>query len=372
MIWKYLRVTCAQRRETRMDSRLNSKLYIADIQTIIKTLDIRSLNGKSIMISGATGMIGTFLIDLIMYHNANENGNIRIIALGRNKEKGKARFSEYLDSSLFSFIECDITKPIVADIESDYIIHAASTTHPLAYSTEPIGTITSNVLGTINLLEYGIKHNLKRFVYVSSVEVYGENQGDTDRFDESYCGYINCNTLRAGYSESKRLCEALCQAYRKEKNTEIVIPRLARSFGPTMQMSDSKAIAQFIKKGLAKEDIVLKSKGDQLYTYTYTPDAVSGILACLLNGLDGEAYNIASEENEITLKNLAEMIATNCGVRVVYDIPDEIEKAGYSTATKATMTSDKIRTTMKWKTKFSINNGITRTLNVLKLAKISV
>ena len=368
MIWKYSRDTCVRRKETRMNSRLNSKLYIEDIQTIIKTLDIRSLNGKSIMISGATGMIGTFLIDLIMYHNANENGNIRIIALGRNREKGKARFSEYFDSSLFSFIECDITKPITTDIESDYIIHAASTTHPLAYSTEPIGTITSNVLGTINLLEYGIKHNLKRFVYVSSVEVYGENQGDTDRFDESYCGYINCNTLRAGYPESKRLCEALCQAYRKEKNVEIVIPRLARSFGPTMQMSDSKAIAQFIKKGLAKEDIVLKSKGNQLYTYTYTPDAVSGILACLLNGLDGEAYNIASEENEITLKNLAEMIATNCSVKVIYDIPDEIEKAGYSTATKATMTSDKIRTTMKWKTKFSINNGITRTLNVLKQA----
>ncbi len=348
-----------------MDSRLNSKLYIEDIQTIIKTLDIRSLNGKSIMISGATGMIGTFLIDLIMYHNTNENGNIRIITLGRNKEKGKARFSEYFDSSLFSFIECDITKLITADIESDYIIHAASTTHPLAYSTEPIGTITSNVLGTINLLEYGINHNLKRFVYISSVEVYGENQGDTDRFDESYCGYINCNTLRAGYPESKRLCEALCQAYRKQKNIEIVIPRLARSFGPTMQMSDSKAIAQFIKKGLAKEDIVLKSKGNQLYTYTYTPDAASGILACLINGKDGEAYNIASEANETTLRDLAEMIATKCNVKVVYDIPDETEKAGYSTATKATMTSRKAQEDMNWNAIFSINKGISKTIEII-------
>ena len=171
--------------------------------------------------------------------------------------------------------------------------------------------------------------------------------------------------MRAGYPESKRLCETLCQAYRKEKNVEIVIPRLARSFGPTMQMSDSKAIAQFIKKGLDKEDIVLKSKGDQLYTYTYTPDAVSGILACLLNGLDGEAYNIASEENEITLKNLAEMIATNCGVKVIYDIPDEIEKAGYSTATKATMKSDKAKREMNWQTKFSIAKGINRTIEII-------
>ena len=366
MILKYSRDTCGQRKETKMDSRLDSKLYTEDIQAIINSMDIKPLNGKSIMISGATGMIGTFLIDLIMYHNANENGNIRIVALGRNKEKGEARFSEYFKSPLFSFIECDITKPITADIESDYIIHAASTTHPIAYSTEPIGTITSNVLGTINLFEYGIKHNLKRFVYVSSVEVYGENQGDTNRFDESYCGYINCNTLRAGYPESKRLCEALCQAYRKEKNIEIVIPRLARSFGPTMQISDSKAIAQFIKKGLAKEDIVLKSKGNQLYTYTYTPDAVSGILACLINGRDGEAYNIASEENEITLKDLAEMIAIKCDVKVIYDIPDEIEKTGYSTATKATMTSYKAKNEMNWQALFPILNGIHRTLNILK------
>ena len=348
-----------------MDSRLHNQLYSEDIKAIMKTLDIAPLYGKSIMISGATGMIGTFLIDLIMYCNEETNSNIRIIALGRNKEKGKLRFAEYFNSPFFSFIECDITKPIAANLETDYIIHAASTTHPLAYSTEPIGTITSNVLGTINLLEYGINHNLKRFVYISSVEVYGENQGDTDRFDESYCGYINCNTLRAGYPESKRLCEALCQAYRKQKNIEIVIPRLARSFGPTMQMSDSKAIAQFIKKGLAKEDIVLKSKGNQLYTYTYTPDAASGILACLINGKDGEAYNIASEANETTLRDLAEMIATKCNVKVVYDIPDETEKAGYSTATKATMTSRKAQEDMNWNAIFSINKGISKTIEII-------
>ena len=348
-----------------MQSRLNNELYLEDINKIENTLNLSCLQDKTIMISGATGMIGTFLIDLLMHANTSKARNIKLIALGRNKEKGFTRFSEYSASPFFKFYECDITRPLSIEEKTDYIIHAASTTHPLAYSTEPIGTITSNVLGTINLLDYGIAHNMKRFVYTSSVEVYGENRGDTDRFDEVYCGYINPNTLRAGYPESKRLCEALCQAYKKQYDIEVVIPRLARSFGPTMQMSDSKAIAQFIKNGLVGENIVLKSKGNQLYTYTYTPDAVSGILACLMSGKNGEAYNIASEKNEITLKDLAEMISRECNVKVIYDIPSEIEKAGYSTATKATMTSGKALLDMTWQTNFAIDRGIAETINIL-------
>ena len=256
---------------------IENSLYIEDLDKIISLYDMSPLYGKTIMISGATGMIGSLIADLLMHLNGiSERCNIKIIALGRNRKKAEARFGSYFNASSFMFYECDITKPLTnIDEKVDYIIHAASTTHPLAYSTEPVGTVTSNVLGTMNLLDYGTVHGLKRFVFLSSVEVYGENRGDVDRFDENYCGYINCNTLRAGYPESKRLCEALCQAYRKEKGVEIVIPRLARSFGPTMLMSDTKAISQFIKKGIAGEDIVLKSEGKQLYTYTYAADAVS-------------------------------------------------------------------------------------------------
>ena len=348
-----------------MESRISNQLYSEDIKIIEDSIDLAHLNGKSIMISGATGMIGTFMIDLIMHHNETTADKVKILALGRSKEKGLSRFPDYFNSPQFIFIETDITKPINCDYQIDYIIHGASTTHPIAYSTDPIGTITSNVLGTINLLDYGITHGLKRFVYLSSVEVYGENRGDIDQFDENYCGYINPNTLRAGYPESKRLCEAICQAYRKQKNIETVVPRLARSFGPTMQMSDSKAIAQFIKNGLNGENIVLKSAGNQLYTYTYTPDAAAGIISCLLNGEDGEAYNIASDNNEITLKNLAALIANQCNVQVIYDIPSETEKAGYSTATKATMTSNKANHDLGWQALFSVESGIKRTIRIM-------
>ena len=345
---------------------LNNKLYIDDLNSVSKIHNLKQLSEKTLMISGATGMIGTCLIDLIMYVNRTQNYNIKIIALGRSREKAASRFPDYIGLPQFEFIECDITKPL-PDIATsvDYIIHAASTTHPVAYATEPIGTITSNVFGTINLLEYGIQRGLKRFLFVSSVEVYGENRGDTEEFKEDYCGYINSNTLRAGYPESKRLCEALCQAYRKQKGIEIVIPRLARSFGPTMLMSDTKAISQFIKNGLNHENIVLKSAGAQLYTYTYVLDAVSGILACLLKGKDGEAYNIATDANNITLKDLANMIATLSGTKVIFDIPDDTEKSGYSTATKALMDSMKAKIELDWTSRFNLKDSLSTTLILL-------
>lgn len=159
----------------------------------------------------------------------------------------------------------------------------------MLYATDPIGTITTNLIGAQNMLEFSAQHNAVRFLLASSNEMYGENRGDVEFYDEDYCGYINCNTLRAGYPESKRCSEALCQAYKQQKGLDVVIARLTRSYGPTMNMSDTKAVSQFIKRGVAGEDIILKSEGTQYFSYTYMSDAVSGLLWVLLTGENGEA-----------------------------------------------------------------------------------
>ena len=198
------------------------------------------------------------------------------------------------------------------------------------------------MIGTNNLLSYAAEHGVKRVLFMSSVEVYGENRGDVDKFKEDYLGYLDCNTLRAGYPESKRTGEALCQAYIKEKGLDVVIARLSRSFGPTMLKSDSKALSQFIKKGIAKEDIVLKSAGTQQYSYIYSVDAVAAIFFTLVHGKCGEAYNVAGSKCDTTLKNLAETIADAVGTKVVFELPDAEEASGYSTATKALLNIDKI------------------------------
>ena len=329
--------------------------YVAELP-----LPWECLQNKTILISGASGMIGSFLIHVLM----KKDLNICIIALGRNVASAKLRFQEYWENKNFLFIGHDINSALDYPGKVDYVIHAASNTHPVAYSTDPIGTVTTNILGTYHLLQFAVKCRAERFLLASSVEIYGENRGDTDYFDENYCGYIDCNTLRAGYPESKRASEALCQAYKKANKLNIVIARLARTYGPTMLLSDSKAVSQFIKNGIAKEDIVLKSAGTQLYSYNYVADSVSGLLTILLRGENGEAYNIADQASDISLKDLAGIIAEIAGTNLVFDLPDKVEMAGYSKATKAIMISNKLKA-LGWEAHWDIKAGIIETMSSL-------
>ena len=212
------------------------------------------------------------------------------------------------------------------------------------------------------MLKLADKCKAKRVVFASSNEIYGENRGDVEKFNEEYCGYIDCNTLRAGYPESKRCGEALCQAYIKQKQLDVVIARLTRTYGPTLLESDTKAMSQFLHKAIKGEDIVLKSKGTQYYSYTYVSDAVAGLLTVMLLGKCGEAYNIADEKSDIRLRDLAETIAESVGKKVVFDVPSKNESAGYSKATKARLDSSKLQK-LGWHARYDIKDGINRTIN---------
>ena len=345
-----------------------NELYLEDVRnTADLPLPWEKLKNRSIMISGAAGLIGSFLVDVIMEKNADDGLNCTVYALGRNEERARERFCNTADDLHFVFIRHDVTLPI--DREDlgtvDYVLHLASNTHPMQYSTDPIGTITTNITGLKNMLDFAVEHHTARFAFASSNEIYGENRGDAEFFDENYCGIINCNTLRAGYPESKRCGEALCQAYRSQKGLDVVIPRLTRSYGPTMLMSDTKAISQFIKKGVDGENIVLKSAGTQYYSYQYAADSVSGLMTVLLLGEGGEAYNIAEEHSDIMLKDLAAIVAGISGKEVVFEIPDAVEAAGYSTATKARLDGHKLQA-LGWKPKYDIKSGMERTISILK------
>lgn len=144
-----------------------------------------------------------------------------------------------------------------------------------------------------------------------------------------------------------------------------MIPRLTRSYGPTLLQSDTKAMSQFIMRAVAGEDIILKSEGKQYYSYTYVADAVSGLLTVLLKGEGGEAYNIADEKSDITLKDLALVIAESCGRKVVFDVPDDNEKMGYSTATKARLDGSRLKK-LGWEMKYDIPQGVERTISMLR------
>lgn len=343
-----------------------NKLYIEDIEYICRLeLPWEKLQNKSMLISGATGMIGSFLIDAIMTKNKSAL-NCRIYAMGRNREKAKGRFNKWWSDENFKFVKHDVNESMENSGlgHVDYILHLASETHPMAYALNPIGTITTNIIGAKNMLDFTVEHQATRMVFASSNEIYGENRGDVEKFDEKYCGYIDCNTMRAGYPESKRCGEALCQAYIVQKGIDVVIPRFTRSYGPTMLETDTKALSQFIKKGLAHEDIVLKSSGTQYYSYTYVADAVAGLLTVLLCGEKGVAYNISDEKSDVMLRDLASMVADICGTKVIFEPPNEIETRGYSQATKARLDETRLKR-LGYNAHYDIKSGINRTIKIL-------
>lgn len=345
------------------------KLYLREIEIVSqRDLPWQYIEGNTVLITGASGMVGKCLVDIFFKHNdelKDTSRNIHIIALSRSERTAKERFSAYWDRADFTYYACDVNNAIPEIGNADFIIHAASNTHPKQYANDAIGTIASNVIGTKNLLDYAIAHGTKRFCFVSSVEIYGENRGDVEKFKESYLGYIDCNTLRAGYPESKRVGETLCNAYYETHGLDFVIPRLSRVYGPTMLLSDTKAISQFIKKAAAKENIVLKSEGNQEYSYSYVTDAAAGILYVLLLGESGQAYNIADKESDVTLKDLAGNLAEIAGSQVIYELPEESERKGYSTATKAMLDSHKLEC-LGWKAEVHMLDGLTDTVNSLK------
>lgn len=319
-------------------------------------LDLTPLRGKTLLITGGTGMIGKWMIDYLL-----ANVDCHILVTGRNEEKARARLGGKV-----GFVKWDISHDHLTRIDEpiDYIIHLASNTHPVAYANDPVSTIVMNVSAAKELLDLAVEKKVTRFVYASSVEVYGQNRGDVEKFSEDYCGYINSNTLRAGYPESKRCGEALCQAYLKQHDLDVVIPRIARVYGPTLLSDDTKALSQFLRNAIKGEDIVIKSEGKQFFSYLHVADAVSGILTVMLKGEKGGAYNIADEKSDITLRDLAALIAGQVARKVIFDIPNAAESAGFSPAMLARMDNAKLAA-LGWKAGYDIERGISKTIKEL-------
>ena len=345
---------------------ITSNLYLEDVRRVASLpLPWEKMHEKSILLTGASGMLGTFLVDVLMHKNAVDGLGVRIFAVGRSEEKARELFGGYWDEERFSFLSADINASLSIDVHADYVLHAASNTHPRLYAEDPMGSLMTNILGTHHLLEYARETKTERFVFVSSVEIYGQAWKPDDVFDEGYCGYLDCNQFRAAYPEGKRAGEALCNAYIGKYGMDIVIPRLSRVYGPTMRLDDSKAMSQFIMNGVRCEDIVLKSRGEQRYSYCYVADAVSGILYTLLLGKCGETYNIADMDGAISLREIVENIADVVGRKIVFELPDEQETAGFSKVSIGVMDTKKLQG-LGWRAFDDVISGTRKTVKILE------
>ena len=339
---------------------------------------------KKILIIGATGLIGSFLADVIIYYNKHIKNQFDLYLMGRNFHRLQKRFryvmGEETQNVVFNNVnfstdfkypcevfkgiylwEHDIHIPLMANIEFDYIFQMASNATPGVYALYPVETITTNIQGTINVMEYAKLHPSVQVLFASSMEVYGEN--GEKKLRESDYGVINNNHIRNGYPESKRVSELLYRSAVQQYGVKSYIARFGYIYGPTMTDSDDKVSAQFIRSALRGEDLVLNSPGLQRRTYCYVLDAVTGMLQIMGSGTVGEVYNVANSESLVTIRRLGEIIAQQVGVKLLL--------GGIPEGTDLVQTGNKILDCNKleqigWEAVVGIEEGVARTIAVLR------
>lgn len=335
--------------------------YNDDIKRVFQMdLPWEKLSGCNILVTGATGLIGGCVVETLM---ANPHRNYEVYASGRNEARAKKRFADFYDKNGFHFINYDVMQPLQGDVRYDYIVHAASGANPSEYAKRPVEVMKSNIFGVTNLMEYGREHGMKRFLYVSSGEVYGE--GDGRVFTEDYSGYVNCATPRSCYPSSKRAAETMCVSYAAEYGLDVVMARPCHIYGPHFTETDNRVYAQFIRNVLRNEDIIMKSTGEQFRSWCYVVDCVSALLYILLKGENCQAYNIADDASNITIKELAEIVAGICGKKIIIDLPDADEKRGFNVVTKSIFSTTKT-VSLGWRPTVRIADGLKRSVEEIK------
>jgi len=337
-----------------------------DIELLAERIDVLLLQNASVLITGATGLIGKQLVYLLLYFNKKKNANIKIYALVRNEQKAKTIFGD----AEITFVINDIRQPLEIKDEIHYIIHGASITQSRSFVENPVETIDTAYIGTRNILEFARQKQVKSVVYLSSMEVFGVTNPLLSEIKENDYGYIDILNPRSSYSESKRLCECLCASYYAEFGVPVKIARLTQTLGAGIDYSDPRVTAQFARCVIEQTDIVLHTEGKTLRPSLYIRDAISGIITMLFNGKNGEAYTVANKETAISIREIAELVATQIAenkISVKFDITNPKEK-GYYQDLHLLLNTDKLES-LGWKAEVGLEEAYRRMIESMKLRK---
>jgi nucleoside-diphosphate-sugar epimerase len=342
-----------------------NKLWINDIDNVINNFpEFKLLNNKSILITGATGLICSAIIELLIRYNEKYHTNIKVFAACRNYDKYKLRFKSLLNRNDLNFIEYDATKTNNINSNVDYIIHGASNASPKAISNEPVETILSNILGLKNLLDYSKQNNVKRLLYISSSEIYGKNNTEKPLLENNY-GFIDVLNVRNSYSVGKKAAETLCASYNKEYNTDSVIVRPGHIYGPTATKNDNRISSEWVYLVANNENIVMKSEGKQIRSYCHCLDCATAILKVLLEGKSGEAYNISNEKSIIDIKTMANILVNYSKVELKLDLPTNTELNAFNPMLNSSLNNSKLKD-LGWNGFFDAKNGFEHTVEIIK------
>lgn len=306
---------------------------------------------SKILVTGATGLVGSAIVKKLL-----EQGNNKVVALVRNSEKAEKIFADYETDNLEIMISdiCDL-KPEAVGV--DYIIHAASQTSSKAFVNQPVETINTAIKGTTAILEFARVNPVKSFVYLSSMEVYGLPVTD-EKIYEDHSTNLDTMAVRSCYPESKRMCENICVSYFSEYDVPVKIVRLTQTFGPGVAYNDGRVFAEFARCAIEGRDIVLKTKGETKRNYLYLEDAVDAILAVLLKGENGNAYNAANEDTYCSIYEMAKLVAEKCSnkkISVIIEENEDIAKLGYAPTLKMNLSTEKLKR-LGWKAKVGLSD----------------
>lgn len=329
--------------------------------------DWEKLAGKSVFITGATGLLGSLLARGIVCASYARDLGVKVIAFVRNEEKAKTQFANYTQDGL-TIVTGDINEPIRYDGAVDYIFHTASVTASKDFVDHPVETILTTLQGTEHVLEFARQKQVSGMVYLSSMEAYGVVDAQHYNVRETDYGYIDPLQVRSSYSESKRMAEGLCGAYAHEYGVPVRTARLAQTFGAGIAKNENRVFAQFARSIMEGRDIVLHTDGSKAHCYCYTSDAVLGLLTVLLRGASGEAYNISNQETFCSIREMAQMLIgeyPQSGSQLVFDIPKDANKFGYAPTSRMLVNSEKINA-LGWKAEVSLPQMFARLMQYMK------
>lgn len=302
-------------------------------QLVCEDIPFEQLDGKFVLITGATGLIGSQIVKVLACANREKGYNIHILPFVRNENKALKVLGNILNRNNVHLVKGDINWPISYNGRVDYIIHTANPTSSKFFVDRPVETIDNIVNGTRNVLDFAMKKQILGMAYLSSLEVYGIPIGPKTTISENDYGYIDPLQVRSSYSEGKRIAECLCCSYSAEYGVPIKIARLAQTFGPGVDYNDGRVFAEFARCVIEKKNIVLHTNGNTVRNYCYTKDAVAAILMILIKGKMAEAYNIANERTRISIKDMAQLVCElfpEAGINVTFDFPKDISSFGYN------------------------------------------
>ncbi len=335
-----------------------------DVSEIIgRDLPWELLDGSTVLVTGANGMLPSYVVHTLLGLNDTRDAGITVIGLVRNEAKARRILGPVLSRPDFRLLATDVTELHDLDGPLDLVVHGASAARPVLHASDPVATIKANLLGSFNLLDLCVAKGASRFVLMSSSEVYGaQPEGLRLIPEDSYGGFDFLNP-RASYSEGKRAAETIASVYAEQYDLDSRIVRFGHIYGPGMALDDGRVQADFAANVVRGEDIVLNSDGAAMRTYTYVADAVAGMFYALLVGT-GRVYNVADSKGMVSIRDLA-LHFTDARpekqLKRVFANPEHADDRAYNTSKFLGLDSSAVEE-LGWRAQVHLENGIDRML----------